>query len=157
MSQGRPYTAWPPGFTFPDRLWVDPPDLTVKVQAVKLLRNLMAPIELRDGTTAPEAMQQAQDIFGAMPSPNIEALTIESQRLLASIDEKLLNNRPKPKPKPKPRPKAAHGLPKPKPKPKPGPRPPPDVVKQPMVRPPAKRNALDIPDFVEIRRKRMCS
>ena len=51
MSQDRPYTAWPPGFTFLDRLWVDPPDLTVKVQAVKLMRNLMAPIELRDGTT----------------------------------------------------------------------------------------------------------
>ena len=53
------------------------------------MRNLMAPIELRDGTTIPEAVQQAQDVFGVVPSPNIDALTLQSQRLLACIDEKL--------------------------------------------------------------------
>ena len=154
ISKGRPCTPWPRSFTFPDRLWVDPPDLTVKVWAVKMIRNLMAPIELRDGTTIPQVVQQAQDVFGSVPSPNIEPLTFQSQRLLALIDQKLMMHRPKPKPKPKPQ-AAAHSRPQaapnqlgPKPKPKPGPQPPPHVIQRPPVGLPAKRNALDISDFL---------
>ena len=34
-STSRPSSAWPQSYTFPDRLWVSPPKLTVKVHGVK--------------------------------------------------------------------------------------------------------------------------
>ena len=130
-STGRPYTAWPQSYTFPDRLWVSPPDLTVKVQAVKMMRNLLAPIEIRDGTIIPDADQQFQEVFGTIPLHTTKPLTAHKNQLLVRIDQKLLLHRPRPKPKPRgaaqrqPRPARHRGNipnpPKPQNPPKPNP------------------------------------
>ena len=65
----------------------------MKVQAVKMIRNMMAPIEVWDGTTIPEAIQQAGDVFGSIPLPNVEPLRTQACWLLGHIDQKLMLHR----------------------------------------------------------------
>ena len=49
-TKGVPATEWPQDFTFLARLWDMPFAPTIKLVGVKMVRNLLSPTVVRDGT-----------------------------------------------------------------------------------------------------------
>ena len=120
-TKGVPTIEWPHDFTFLAHLWDMPSATTAKLLGVKMVRNLLSPIVVRDGTPIGDVVDESQTVFGQLPADETYRATHSVTQLLFRLDAKIAQVQrppvdgavrpcPKPEPKPKPKPQAA-GIP----------------------------------------------
>ena len=152
-TKGVPPAEWPADYVFPERPWNNSDGTKVKILGVKMVRNQMSRIVIKDGTPEAQVMQDSQKVFGRKPSAEANRMRNSMQHLLNRIGTKLTQlTRQRPKPAPKSRPRLGpQRVPQPKPR---------AAVHNPMPAhraPPAKQRAENPPDAPIPKRPRATS
>ena len=117
-TKGVPPAEWPADYAFPNRAWNNCDDTEVKIVGVKMVRNLLSHIVIKDGTPQAQVIHDSQEVLGTKPSGEANRMRDSMQHLLNRIDTKLTQltrQRPKLAAKTKPKP-GPQSVPEPKPR-----------------------------------------
>ena len=74
-TKGVPPDEWPADYVFPNRPWRNPDDTKVKILGLKMVRNLLRRIVIKDGTPEGHEIKDSQEVFGKKPSAEANRIT----------------------------------------------------------------------------------
>ena len=107
FTKAAPQAKWQADYVFPDRPWKNLDHTKGKTLGVKMVKNLLSHIVIKDGTPEARVTQDSQEVFGTKPSGEANRMRDIMQHLLNRIETlltQLTRQRPKPTPKPTPKP-----------------------------------------------------